>query len=96
MIYITIAKLNEMTAMQINQGKVYGSISIQYLGDNQFKIYPDKYNFDYQPNIHNNANVTLRNIGTIFSGMIHGVGRSFSIKFQGTYKYRPTTKTKLY
>ena len=61
------------------QGIVYGSITINYQGDNKVYIHPDEYNFE----MHYNIEETVRNIETLCASIVHGIGRPFHIIFKG-------------
>ena len=77
-----------LTDSQILQGLVYGSITIEYLGNNQFKIHTDNYGFEMHNNPKHAINVFLRNIETFGAHLLHGQGTSFDIHFRGVYQYK--------
>jgi hypothetical protein len=64
-------------------GLVYGSIIVEYQGNNIFYIEPDTYDFDihWEFNLHS----IVRNWETIGANILHGTGTPFRIVFQGFY-----------
>lgn len=70
----------------VDQGIVYGSISIEYVGNNAVLISDDKYDFD----MHSWSNIgeSVRNIETIFADWVHGTGTPFKIHFKGYNKIK--------
>ena len=66
-------------------GLVYGSITVEYLGNNSFRILPDMYDFDIHANSFFSWGTIKRNIETIGAGILHGSGTPFKIIFTGLY-----------
>ena len=66
-------------------GLVYGSITVEYQGNNSFRILPDTYDFDIHTNNFFNWHTIKRNIETIGAGILHGSGTPFKIIFNGLY-----------
>lgn len=66
-------------------GLVYGSITVEYQGNNSFRILPDTYDFDVHTNNFFNWHTIKRNIETIGAGILHGRGTPFKIIFNGLY-----------
>ena len=66
-------------------GLVYGSITVEYLGNNSFRILPDMYDFDIHANSFFSWGTIKRNIETIGTGILHGSGTPFKIIFNGLY-----------
>jgi hypothetical protein len=66
-------------------GLVYGSITVEYLGNNSFRILPDMYDFDIHANSFFSRGTIKRNIETIGAGILHGSGTPFKIIFNGLY-----------
>ena len=64
-------------------GLVYGSISVIYVGNNNFKIQPDIYDFDIHWKM--GLRTLIRNIETIGASYLHGTGTPFKIIFNGLY-----------
>ena len=64
-------------------GVVYGSISVMYLGNNNFKILPDIYDFDLYWKM--GWRTLIRNLETIGARYLHGTGTPFKIIFNGLY-----------
>jgi hypothetical protein len=62
-------------------GLVYGSISVIYVGNNNFKIQPDIYDFDIHWKM--GLRTLIRNIETIGASYLHGTGTPFKIIFNG-------------
>lgn len=77
-----------LTDSQLLQGLVYGSIGIEYLGNNQFKIHSDRYNFEMHDNPFLKLSIFIRNVQTFGAHLLHGQGASFNINFRGVYYYR--------
>ena len=71
---------------KLYQALVYGSISVQYLGNNTVKILDDEYNFDMHP--FSNLRETFRNVETIIASVLHGTGKPFDIHFKGVNKIK--------
>lgn len=69
----------------IDQFLVYGSVSAKYYGDNNIRLYNDKYDFDQ----HASSKEYVRNIETWIGDKVHGKGTPFEIKFNGTYHITP-------
>ena len=67
-------------------GLVYGSITVEYLGNNSFRILPDMYDFDIHANSFFSWHTIKRNIETIGAGILHGSGTPFKIIFNGLYQ----------
>lgn len=64
----------------INDGLVYGTITLRYLGNGRVKaVKNDIYNFDPKPWYGN----TIRNIETIIGGWNAEVGQGYKIHFRG-------------
>ena len=74
----------DMFKGKLYQALVYGSISVQYLGNNTVKILDDKYDFDMHR--FSNWRETFRNVETIFASGLHGYGKPFDIHFKGVNK----------
>ena len=66
-------------------GLVYGSITVEYQGNNSFRILPDTYDFDIHTNNFFNWHTIKHNIETIGAGILHGSGTPFKIIFNGLY-----------
>lgn len=66
-------------------GLVYGSITVEYQGNNSFRILPDTYDFDIHTDNFFNWHTIKRNIETIGAGILHGTGTPFKIIFNGLY-----------
>jgi hypothetical protein len=77
---------------KLDDGLVYGTITLKYLGNNQVEIVGnDTYNFEIHKiqNVKNLKNVSresLRNIETMIALGIHGTGKPFKIYFRGKGK----------
>lgn len=67
-------------------GLVYGSITVEYLGNNSFRILPDTYDFDIHANNFFSWSTIERNIETIGASMLRGTGTPFKIIFNGSYQ----------
>jgi len=66
-------------------GLVYGSIMVEYKGNNSFRILTDTYDFDIHTGNFFNWHTIMRNIETIGAHMLHGIGTPFRIVFNGLY-----------
>lgn len=66
-------------------GLVYGSITVEYQGNNSFRILTDTYDFDIHTSNFFNWHTIKRNIETIGAGILHGSGTPFKIIFNGLY-----------
>ncbi|MBO1363513.1 VCBS repeat-containing protein [Prevotella sp. A2931] len=66
-------------------GLVYGRITVEYQGNNSFRILPDTYDFDIHTDNFFNWHTIKRNIETIGAGILHGTGTPFKIIFNGLY-----------
>ncbi len=69
-------------------GLVYGHITVEYRGNNTFKILSDEYNFDIHTKNFFKWSTIRRNLETIGAKILHGTGTSFNIKFEGLYHNR--------
>ncbi|URA09899.1 hypothetical protein [Thermospira aquatica] len=76
----------------LDQALVYGTITLELVGSNQYKVRPDKYNFEMH-NIFNGKRwdemmrVLMRNVATAAARLIHTPffgGESYPIVFEGT------------
>ena len=56
------------------------------IGNNYFRIQPDKYDFDIHTENFFNWHTIKRNIETIGASILHGTGIPFKINFRGLYK----------
>ena len=73
----------------LNDGLVYGSITLWQQADGSFTAADDKYDFDIHSldNAHSNQdrkNTLIRNIETVIAGAIAGAGKPFLINFTGS------------
>ena len=66
-------------------GLVYGNINVEYLGNNSFRVWPDKYDFNIHTKNFFNWSTIRRNIETIGAKILHGTGTPFNIIFNGLY-----------
>lgn len=66
-------------------GLVYGTVTVEYKGNNTFYIFPDTYNFDIHTENFFTLHTIKRNIETIGASMLHGSGTPFNIIFKGYY-----------
>lgn len=69
----------------MDQFLVYGSVSAKYYGDNNIRLYNDKYDFEQ----HARSKEYVRNAETWIGNKVHGKGTPFEIKFKGTYHITP-------
>ena len=68
-----------------DQFLVYGTISAKYYGDNNIKLYNDRYDFEQ----HIKSKEFVRNVETWIGSIVHGKGTPFDIRFNGTYHVTP-------
>ena len=69
-------------------GLVYGSITVEYKGNNLFSVLPDTYDFDIHIGNLFSWKTIRRNLETIGANYLHGSGTPFKIFFNGLYKNR--------
>ncbi len=65
------------TLYKSRTGRVFGNLTLEYKGNNQFKIFTDNYGFE----MHQGR--ALRNLATILGKSYAGFGRAFDIQFIG-------------
>ncbi len=66
----------------LDQGLVYGGITLEKTGVNTFRVKPDTYNFE----MHSwSSKTALRNVQTFGARILHGSGQPFKINFDGHY-----------
>ena len=58
---------------------------VEYLGNNSFRVWPDKYDFNIQTKNFFNWSTIKRNIETIGAKFLHGTGTPYKIIFNGLY-----------
>ncbi|WP_372474785.1 hypothetical protein AB4865_05840 [Capnocytophaga sp. ARDL2] len=73
---------NDFVNNRVEQGLIYGNISLVYIGNNRIMALPNTYNFE----IHHGKIFTMRNFLTFMGGMFNGHGTAYPIYFNGTTK----------
>ena len=69
-------------------GLVYGHLTVEYMGNNSFRIWPDTYNFEIHTDNFFKWSTIKRNLETIGAKILHGTGTPFNINFKGLYYNR--------
>lgn len=59
---------------------------VEYNGNNQFYIWPDKYDFDIHTDNFFNWHTIVRHIESIGAKLLHGTGKPFKIMFKGLFQ----------
>ncbi|MEM7487355.1 MAG: RHS repeat-associated core domain-containing protein, partial [Bacteroidota bacterium] len=77
---ITGDRVGVQTLYASKDGLVYGQLSVEYIGDNQFKIFNDNYGFELHSGIENTPRNLFTILGRIFAGPFTG-GIPFDINF---------------
>ena len=75
-----IMPVNLLFRGNVNDGLVYGTLTLLYLGNNSVIVFPDQYNFDVKPWTSFKGDV--RNIETIIGHWAAGEGIPFTINFE--------------
>lgn len=63
-----------------SDGRVYGNITVEYLGNNQVSILPDTYNFEQHGSFFSSAG---RNTANVIGRVSAGDGIPYKINFRG-------------
>lgn len=74
------------TLFNSSEGRVLGNITVEYLGNNQVKILPDKYNFEMHGDplsVRSKPWTMIRNAATFLGIMKSGSGMQYDINFRG-------------
>jgi hypothetical protein len=68
------------TLFSSHQGRVFGNITVKYLGNNQVKILPDTYDFNQHGSYFSSP---IRNPANSLGRWVAGAGQKYDINFKG-------------
>lgn len=80
------------TLFNSKEGRVLGNITVEYLGNNQLKIFPDTYNFEMHGNpltVRTQPLTMIRNAATFLGLLKAGSGMQYKINFSGVNTIKP-------